>query len=158
MPAILRWWAGGNATRARGRRPGDSSGYGNDGTLNGDPQWGVGRFGGALEFDGANDYVDCGSDPSLDLTVWTIAFWLNAAENKNYNGFVIKGLDAAENYEVPGIRRRQLPSSDHNEQRHKNIREHAHRSDRRGEWSHFAYNYDSTDGRQVYKERHLGLR
>ncbi|MHC4168510.1 MAG: hypothetical protein ACYSWQ_16280 [Planctomycetota bacterium] len=52
----------------------DSSGNGNDGTLNGGPNWVVGYLGGALEFDGSDDWVDCGNDPSLDLTTWTIAF------------------------------------------------------------------------------------
>ena len=32
----------------------DSSGYGNDGTLNGDPQWVPGQLGSALDFDGSN--------------------------------------------------------------------------------------------------------
>jgi len=76
----------------------DASGNGNDGTLNGDPQWVVGHFGGALEFDGTDDWIDCGSDSSLDLTTWTVAFWLNVNQNKDFNGFVIKGLDAAENF------------------------------------------------------------
>ena len=99
-PALVGWWKldEGAGTTAR-----DFSGYGNDGAFRGDPQWVAGRFGKALEFDGADDYLDCGNDPSLDLTAWTVAFWLNAAQNKNYNGFVIKGLDAAENYEVLGF-------------------------------------------------------
>ena len=74
--------------------------HGNDGALQGDPQWVAGYYGSALGFDGVDDYLDCGSDPSLDLTRWTVAFWLNMNANKNYDGFVIKGLDAAENYEV----------------------------------------------------------
>jgi len=36
----------------------DTSGNGNDGTLNGDPQWVTGRVGGALDFDGNGDYVE----------------------------------------------------------------------------------------------------
>jgi len=35
----------------------DSSSYGNDGTLGGDPQWVDGILGGALELDGNDDYV-----------------------------------------------------------------------------------------------------
>jgi len=46
----------------------DATGNGNDGTLNGDPQWVAGRLGGALEFDGDGDYVDCGDDPIFNIT------------------------------------------------------------------------------------------
>ena len=67
----------------------DSSREGNDGTLydanatnaDGDtpPQWVSGKFGNALEFDGMDDYVDCGNDESLNFSgknVQTIALWL----------------------------------------------------------------------------------
>ena len=40
----------------------DSSANGNDGTFVGDPQWASGILGGALDFDGVDDYVDCGND------------------------------------------------------------------------------------------------
>ncbi|UCG56616.1 MAG: hypothetical protein JSU70_17345 [Phycisphaerales bacterium] len=53
----------------------DSSTLGNDGTLVGDPQWTVGRMGGALDFDGS-DHVDTGY--TEDLTNWTIACWANS--------------------------------------------------------------------------------
>jgi len=46
----------------------DKSTYSNNGTLINGPQWTTGRFGNALGFDGVDDYVDCGSDPSLDIT------------------------------------------------------------------------------------------
>ena len=36
----------------------DHSGNGNDGTLQGDPTWTNGKKGGALDFDGSDDYVD----------------------------------------------------------------------------------------------------
>jgi regulation of enolase protein 1 (concanavalin A-like superfamily) len=147
-PTLVGWWKcnDGEGTTAR-----DSSGYGNDGTLHGGPQWSVGRFGGSLEFDGADDYVDCGSDPSLDLTTWTIAFWLNAVENKNYNGFLIKGLDAAENYEFLGF----ADGSFHMPiMMVTGARTYVNTATGVivvGEWTHFAYIYDSTVGRQVYK-------
>ena len=70
---LVGWWRFDEGT---GTTAADSSGNGNDGTFNGDPQWVVGYFGGALEFDGSDDYIDCGNDPSLDLTKWTITFWL----------------------------------------------------------------------------------
>ena len=58
----------------------DSSGNGNDGNFDGDPQWVAGYFGAALVFDGSDDWLDCGNDPSLDLTTWTITFWLKVNE------------------------------------------------------------------------------
>ena len=43
----------------------DSSGNGNDGTLNGNPQWEAGMIGGALHFDGSSDYVQIPFSESL---------------------------------------------------------------------------------------------
>ncbi len=52
----------------------DTSGNGNDGTFNGEPQWVSGFTGGALEFDGVDDYVAIGD---LDLTgSFTLTFWM----------------------------------------------------------------------------------
>jgi len=53
----------------------DSSGNGNTGTLANELMWtGFGE----LNFDGVDDYVDCGNDPSLNLTSnLTIAAWIN---------------------------------------------------------------------------------
>jgi hypothetical protein len=57
-----------------GSRACDISGHGNHGMLkNMSPNaqnsgWGGSKFGGELNFDGSDDYVDCGNDKSLDLT------------------------------------------------------------------------------------------
>jgi len=133
----------------------DSSGNGNDGTLNGDPEWVVGYFGGALEFDGSDDWIDCGNDPSLDLTRWTITFWLKVNQNKDYNGFVIKGLDSAENYEVLGF----ADGSFHFPIMHTDGSRTYVNTDAgviiAGEWAHFAYSYDSAEGRRFHKNGSL---
>ncbi len=133
----------------------DSSGYGNDGTLNGNPKWVEGYFGGALEFDGSDDWIDCGNDSSLDLTKWTITFWLKVNQNKNYNAFVIKGLDAAENYEVLGFE----DGSFHFPISHTDGSRTYVNTDAgviiAGEWAHFAYSYDSAEGRRFYKNGNL---
>ncbi len=42
----------------------DSSGHGNDGKIYG-ASWAEGKVGGGLQFDGIDDYVDCGSDEIL---------------------------------------------------------------------------------------------
>jgi len=149
---LVGWWRfdEGSGTIAH-----DSSGNGNDGIFNGDPQWVMGYFGGALEFDGVDDWLDCGSDPSLDLTTWTITFWLKVNENKNYNGFIIKGDDAAENYEVLGF----ADGSFHFPIQHTDGSRTYVNTDAGvivvGEWAHFAYSYDASQGRRMYKNGEL---
>jgi len=71
---IAGWWRLDEGSGAIAR---DSSRYNNDVSLNGGPQWVAGHFGGALDFDGLDDYLDRGVyKPSLDivgeltLTVW----------------------------------------------------------------------------------------
>jgi hypothetical protein len=65
----------------------DGSGNSNTGTLGGtsaaeasDPKWSSGKVAGALQFDGSNDYVDCGNDASLKniSNGATFEFWVNA--------------------------------------------------------------------------------
>jgi len=68
---LVGWWRfdEGSGTVAH-----DTSGNGNDGTFNGDPQWVSGFIGGALEFDGVDDYIAIGD---LDLTEsFTLIFWM----------------------------------------------------------------------------------
>jgi hypothetical protein len=50
-----------------------------DGSLMGDPQWVDGLIGGALDFDGDGDYVDCGTDEVLNglSERMTVATWVN---------------------------------------------------------------------------------
>jgi len=61
----------------------DSSGFGNNGTLTNmtGSEWTAGVVGGALGFDGVEDYVDCGNDPSLQITTGelAIAAWVKMA-------------------------------------------------------------------------------
>ncbi|MEJ2704619.1 MAG: LamG domain-containing protein [Sedimentisphaerales bacterium] len=54
----------------------DSSPQGNDGTLNGSPEWTEGQLDGALRFNGSSDYVEVPDSPSLNITgAITIAAW-----------------------------------------------------------------------------------
>ncbi len=56
----------------------DSSGKGNDAKIIG-AKWTEGKFGKALEFDGVDDYVDCGSDESLNPTdAITVVAWIKS--------------------------------------------------------------------------------
>ncbi|MGE5295164.1 MAG: LamG-like jellyroll fold domain-containing protein [Solirubrobacterales bacterium] len=54
----------------------DSSGKGNNGTVNGFAEWVAGASGQALQFNGTATYVDCGSGASLNITdAITITAW-----------------------------------------------------------------------------------
>ena len=56
----------------------DASGNGNGGPLNGGPTWDAGKSGGALNFDGSDDYVDLGNQPILNFETddWTVSAWM----------------------------------------------------------------------------------
>ena len=61
----------------------DSSGNGNDGTLEG-CKWVDGKFGKALEFNGVSDYVDTGDDPITDpggTKILSISAWVKRASD-----------------------------------------------------------------------------
>ena len=56
----------------------DLSGNGNDGALQGDVKWVDGKFGGGLEFNGADAFVEIPNSDSLALTDGlTITMWVN---------------------------------------------------------------------------------
>ena len=61
----------------------DSSGSGNHGTVNGGAAWtAAGKVGGALDFDGVDDYVGVGD---IDLTdAFTIAAWIKLSSTGKY--------------------------------------------------------------------------
>jgi hypothetical protein len=73
----------------------DSSSNGNDGTLNGDPQWVTGMINGALEFDGVDDYVDCGNPTVLDFGTgdFTVAAWIQTTSTQQQKTVYAKGGD-----------------------------------------------------------------
>ncbi len=50
----------------------------NDGTVTGNPVWssGAGVFGGAYEFDGDGDYVDCGTSLQMNTSDYTLGAWI----------------------------------------------------------------------------------
>ena len=65
-PDLVGWWM---FDESSGDTAYDSSDNGNDGTLNGDPQWAAGYFNGALEFDGTGDYVEVLQVVQYDFTL-----------------------------------------------------------------------------------------
>ena len=73
----------------------DRSGNGNHGRVHG-ASWVKSGAGWALRFDGANDYVDCGSDASLDLTgpVTLQAWVMPTAANRGEPGIAGKFFES----------------------------------------------------------------
>ncbi len=63
----------------------DFSSYGNDGIQYGGVNCSVdGHFNGACEFDGVNDYINCGNNKSLNLnTSFTMSIWFDAYNYDN---------------------------------------------------------------------------
>ncbi|MHC4572964.1 MAG: right-handed parallel beta-helix repeat-containing protein [Planctomycetota bacterium] len=66
----------------------DSSGMGNTGTLINGPAWTSGKVGGALSFDGFDDYVQIGA---TDVAVpWAAALWVRRADSSNSNAALLE--------------------------------------------------------------------
>ncbi len=83
----------------------DASDYGNDGTLQSEPQWVGGVFGGALAFDGIDDYVLCaereGTNPGtypaeLMPATFTVACWTKLDNFAYFSSFVGNGIDTGD--------------------------------------------------------------
>ena len=86
----------------------DASGKGHPGTLLGGPLWtSAGKVGGALAFDGVNDYVNVGNLGAFPSS-GTISFWMKSGGFDNYSnpfGTDVAGINA-------GIRFEEVPSGD----------------------------------------------
>ena len=81
-PALVGWWT---FDEGSGNIAADSSGNGNDGTLNGPVEWTTeGKLGGAMKFTGPYNFVQVQDSPSLDMTdAITIAAWINPSWTGN---------------------------------------------------------------------------
>jgi thiol-disulfide isomerase/thioredoxin len=74
---LVGWW---RFDETEGRTAQDSSGRGHHAALIGAPQWQPGRLGGALAFDGQDDYVSVKEAPDFDITrEITVACWIKVA-------------------------------------------------------------------------------
>jgi len=73
-PNLMCWW---KLDETSGTTALDWSGHGHHGTFQGDPLWVDGYDGGALEFDGVDDYVEI--PYTTDPTTYTITVWVKPA-------------------------------------------------------------------------------
>ena len=67
----------------------DASGYNNTGTLTNGPVYLSGKYGKALQFDGVDDYIDCGNNQSLNCTSQiTIEAWVKRVD-PDHNDYIL---------------------------------------------------------------------
>ena len=87
IPGMISYW---NLDEGEGDMAYDSFGN-NDGSLN-DPCWATGQIGGALEFNGVDDYVDLGPDSSLkpDFPI-TFSAWIKRSSTGGIDVMVFLG-------------------------------------------------------------------
>jgi len=95
LAGLVGWW---KFDESEGSTVADSSGNGNDGSLQGDPVWrpDTGKFAGALELDGSGDYVSIGNESIFDITSQiTISAWVNITSvPADWTAIVTKGDSA----------------------------------------------------------------
>ncbi len=127
----------------------DLSSYANDGAINGDPKWVAGKMGAALEFDGSDDNVDCGNDPSLNINDRiTVAAWVKTTSTA-HGYFVSKGTAwdetghyaIGQEYNVPMTFQFEIAGSGGTVELDSNV------AVNDGQWHHIVGTYDDPDVR-----------
>lgn len=94
---LVGWW---EFEEGSGSIAGDSSGNGNDGTIYG-ATWATGQIGGALDFNGVSDYVNCGNDSSLKPPLpITISAWVRLSGSGKTQYIVVSDNQASDYYGV----------------------------------------------------------
>lgn len=78
----------------------DSSGKGNDGSIEGGPKWVNGKFGRAMEFNGQTDYIVIKDADSLDLNLMTVAAWVNLVSYAEDQRIITKEEGTGDPYSV----------------------------------------------------------
>jgi regulation of enolase protein 1 (concanavalin A-like superfamily) len=89
---LIGWWT---FDEGVGRTALDWSGHDNHGAIQDNPVWTVGYdgYGGALDFDGIGDYVNCGNAAIFDITEQiTVTVWIKVEKfEQEWQGIVTKG-------------------------------------------------------------------
>ena len=88
---LVAYWA---FNEASGATATDASGNGHDGTLIGAPKRTLGRFGGALAFDGVDDKVVVPYHRALNPETFSICFWVNVAPGSSGYRAPVSGMDS----------------------------------------------------------------
>jgi len=92
---LIGWW---RFDEGSGTVATDLSEYGNDGTLQGNPQWVNGKFGKALQFDGVDDWVEIPHAEILTVdNEVTVMAWINAKRHTGPNNETWQGIVAKSN-------------------------------------------------------------
>ena len=84
LNGLVGWW---KFDEGSGTVAYDSSGNGNDGNLTNGPTWATGKIGGALSFDGVNDYVDFGQKNLGVNSNLSVSYWFKP---NNGNGVIVE--------------------------------------------------------------------
>ena len=91
LPSLIGHW---KLDESSGIKAFDSGGD-NDGSTVGDPVWypEEGRIDGSLEFDGVDDYVNCGADSEFNIrSAITVSAWIKVGDvSGGWRGIVTKG-------------------------------------------------------------------
>jgi hypothetical protein len=92
---LVAWW---KLNQTKGVQAEDAAGHQLAGRVKGQARWiaGQGRLGGALEFDGAENFVDCGASPEFDLRdSLSVSVWIKVRQfDKSWQTIVAKGNEA----------------------------------------------------------------
>jgi hypothetical protein len=102
-PDLVGWW---RLDDGLGTNVTDSSGRGNHGSFQGDPQWVAGKIGQALQFDGVDDFVEVPHDETLTVdNEVTVMAWINAERyigptGDNWQGIMAKGPNPGRSYSL----------------------------------------------------------
>jgi len=129
----------------------DQSGNGNDGTLINDPVWAIGIIDGALQFDGIDDHVNCGNDPSLNVTdAVTIAAWVKLNSVPPYSVSICGKMWA---YWLEWRNNKQLSLSMYINGAYNGSGPTLDLAD--GDWHHIALTYDGTNKKGYYDRQEV---
>lgn len=95
LAGLIAWW---KLDESEGRTAADSSGNGNNATVQGDPDWrpAGGKIAGAIDLGGDGDFLDVANESAFDFAgEVTVAAWINAeALDKPWQAIVTKGDSA----------------------------------------------------------------
>ncbi len=97
---LVGYW---NFDEGSGTTAHDSSGKGNDGTIEGGPHWMQGVCGGALKFDGSQNYVEVPDSPSLNFGTGPFSYsvWVRLETDPTaVNQILSKRLTTGNDYEL----------------------------------------------------------